>query len=134
MSHKALKMDTDAFEWQLDRMFSICNSAIHEINNQIQVAGTYRCTEVPGRVHMSFFHSEGFIEFASRPDKILLAMFMLALQIKFERVPYLNDEGYRSSDDNSCSTGLPVSTQYHQWLKLPSIPQMIRNQQYSPLQ
>ena len=92
-------MDTDAFGWQLDIMFSIGNNTIHKISNWIQVAGAYRPTVVLDRIHTSFFHSWDFIAFANRPDEILVVTFMLALEIKFERALHLCSEGYETSDD-----------------------------------
>ena len=44
-------VDTDAYEWQLDRMFGIWNSAIQEISDWIQAASTYRSTVVLDRVY-----------------------------------------------------------------------------------
>ena len=102
---------TDAFEWQLDRMFGIWNSAIHEIRNWIQEASTYRSTVVLNRVYKAFFYSENFLDWVHRPDQILWAMFMLALEIKFERAPlYLHDEGYETGDDYGLPQLLNKST------------------------
>ena len=81
MSHKdttASQLDTDAFEWQPDRMFIFWDSAIQEISNWIQVAGTFRSTAVLDKVHMAFFNSDDFIDMTTRPNEILLATFMLA--------------------------------------------------------
>ena len=89
MSHKdtaASKLDTDALEWQLDRMFAIWNITIYEIGKLVQAAGTYRPTVVLDRVHNALFNSEDFLDWAKEPDKILLTMFMLALEIKYGRV------------------------------------------------
>ena len=77
-------------------MFGIWNSVIHEISNWIQMAGTYRSTVFLDRVHTAIFHSEDFLDWAHRPDQILLSTFLLALEIKFEGLLYLHDEGYET--------------------------------------
>ena len=87
MSHTdttASRMDTDAFKWQLDRMFSVWNSAIQQINYWLQAAGTYRSTVVLDKVHMEFFNSDNFFKMTTRPNEILLATIMLTLEIEFE--------------------------------------------------
>ena len=137
--YSSFKMDifnTDASEWQLDRIFGLWNSAIHGIGNWIQVAGTHRSAVVLDRVYKVFFHSKDFHEWAHRPDQILLATFMLALEIEFERALCLCNEGYETMMTmayHSHSTYLPTSIQYHQQPKLPSTPQITRNQWYPPL-
>ena len=90
---------TDTFEWQLYRMFGIWNSAVHEISNWIQEAGTYRSTVVLNRVYKAFFHSEDFLDWAHIPDQMLLAILMLALEIESERMLYLHNEGSETGDD-----------------------------------
>ena len=102
MSHKdagASHFYTKAYEWQLDRMFGIWNSAVQDISNWIQVARSERSIMILNKVYKAFFHCEDFLHWAYRPDQILLAMFMLALKIDFERALYPNDEGYETDDD-----------------------------------
>ena len=109
--------NTKAYQCQLERMFGIWNSAIQEISNWIQVAGTYRSTVVLNRVYKAFFHSEDFLHWGHRPDQILLAMLMLALEIKLKQALFLHDIGYKTSDGmtyHSCSTNLLTPTCYHQ--------------------
>ena len=58
---------------------------------------------------------------------------MLVLEIEFERTLHFNDEGYKSGDDYGLlnhSSDQPTSTQYHQELKPPSTPQIIKNQKH----
>ena len=52
----------------------------------------------------------GLPSLGHRPDQILLATFMLALEIKFERALYLHDEGYEASDDYDLPQPLNKST------------------------
>ena len=103
----------DAFEWQLDRMFGIWNSAICEISNWIQKASTYRSTVVLNRIYKAFFHSKDFLDRVHRPDQILLAILMLALEIEFERALYLYDEGYETSDNYCLPQLLNKSTWFY---------------------
>ena len=91
-------------------MFSIWNSTIQEICNWIQVAGNYRCSVVLNRVYKAFFHCEDFLHCPYGPDQILLATFMLALKIKFERALYIHDEGYEISHDHDLPKPLNKST------------------------
>ena len=113
MSHKdtaVSRMDADLLKWQLDRIFSIWNSAIQEISDWIQAAGTYRSTVVLVKVNMAFFNNDDFTEMTTRPNKTLLAMFMLALEIEFEWALYCHYEGYKTSDDYCLPKLLTKST------------------------
>ena len=104
MSHKdtavSKKKDisnTDAYEWELDRMFGLWNSTIWDISDRIQVARNYRSTIILNKVYKAFFQCDDFLHWVYRPK--LSAMFMLALETEFERALYLHDEGY-GIDDN----------------------------------
>ena len=61
-------MDTYTFEWQLDRLLGIWNSAIQQISNWIQMAGTHRSKVVIDKVHVAFFSSDNFFEMTTRAD------------------------------------------------------------------
>ena len=96
------KMDisnTDTYEWELDRMFSIWNSAKWEISNWIQVASNHRSTVILNMVYKAFFHYDDFIHWGCRLVQNLLAIIMLAIEITFERALYLYNEGYKTGAD-----------------------------------
>ena len=63
-------MNTYAFAWELERLFSVWNSAIQQINDLIYMAGTYRSTIVLNKVHTAFFNSDYFGEMTTREMKI----------------------------------------------------------------
>ena len=86
---------TDRYEWQTD----LLAYPIHEINSWTQVTCTYRSTVVFDRSRKAFFHSEDFFHWGHRPDQILFATFMLALEIKFKWAQYLHDGNYETGDD-----------------------------------
>ena len=69
------------------------------------------------KVYKAFFYCEDFLHWAYKPN--LLAMFLEALEIKFERGLYLHDEGY----DNDANYDLPQSPQASKlwWLILPAV-------------
>ena len=70
---------------------------------------SHRSTFILNKAYKEFFHCDDF-HWAYRPVQNLLPMFMLALEIKFERVPYLHDEGYKTSDDYDLCQPLNKST------------------------
>ena len=65
------------------------------------------------KVYKAFFHFEDFLHWAHEPDQIFLAMFMLVLEIGFERALYLYDECYKSSDDYDLPQPLNKSMQIY---------------------
>ena len=90
--------NTKAYEWEPDRMFGIWNSTIQDISNWIQAARTHKSTMILDKLYKVFFHCDNFLHWAYRPDQKLLATFMLALEIQFERALYLHDEGHKGDD------------------------------------
>ena len=73
-------MNTYAFNWELDRLFGVWNSTIQQINNWIQIAGTYISTVVLNKVNTAFFNNDYFGEMTTRANKHLLAQFTLELE------------------------------------------------------
>ena len=69
MHTTASTMNTYAFEWELDSLLGVRNSAIQQISNWIQMAGTYRSTVVLDKVHMAFFNSDCFTEMTTRANE-----------------------------------------------------------------
>ena len=66
-------------------MFGIGNNTIQDKSSWIQVASNHRSTVILNKVYKAFFHYDDFLHCAYSPDQNLLAMFMLALEIEFER-------------------------------------------------
>ena len=92
-------MENSTFTSQLDRLFSIWNNAVHCINLWVCAAGKYRLTSILGRVHTAFFNCNCFSKMANMPDENVLAKFMTALDLEFERALHYHDEGYYSDND-----------------------------------
>ena len=87
-------------------------------------------------LHKAVFHCDYFLHWAYTPDQHVLATFILALEINFERALYLHDEGYKTGDDYDLPHPLRKST--HIYVE-PSVviaslnPMDYQNQWYPPL-
>ena len=132
--HKKMDIsNTDAYEWELDRMFGIWISTTWEINEWIQVARTHRSTVILNKLDKVSFHCDDFLHWAYRLDQSLLATFMLALEIEFERHYTSTMKAMKpvmTMIYHSHYTNLPASMQYPQWLKLPLTLWVTRDLQY----
>ena len=65
------KMDifnTQAYEWELDRMFDIWNSVVQDIINLIQEADNYKPIVILDKVHKAFFHCHDFLHWNYRSN------------------------------------------------------------------
>ena len=103
---------------------------MQQICNKIQIVSTHRSTVVLDKVSMAFFNcGEHFIEMTTRANEHLLAQFILALEKEFER-HYISTmkvmKVAMTMAYQICSSDLPASTQYHQWLKHPSTLQAVK--------
>ena len=105
--------DTDAYKWQLDRMFGIWNSAIHEISVWIQKASTYRSTVVHVRVYKAFFHSKDFLNWAHKPHQNSFIHIHVGFRDQFELALQLYNEGSETSDDYGLLQLFNKSTHIH---------------------
>ena len=120
----------------LDRLFGVWNRAIQQINNWINMASPYRSSIFLNKVHVAFFNSEYFGEMTTRANEHLSAQFTLALTQNMREhysstmkvMTVVMTMKYQKS-----SSGSPISTQYHQQLKPPSTPYIIKNQQHPSL-
>ena len=74
------------------------------------MACTHRSTVVLYKVHMAFFNSDDFVEMTTRANEHLLAQFMLALEIEFERALNFHNDGYKSGDNYGLPKPLIIST------------------------
>ena len=69
----------------------------HEV--MVHTAGTYRGTATHGRVHAAFFNYHQFNKMTHKPDEIVLARIMTALDFKFKNALPYHYEGYESNND-----------------------------------
>ena len=128
-------------------MFGIWNNATWEICNWIQVARSHRSTMILDKLYKAFFHCHDFLHCTYRPDQNLLATFILALQIEFERTLYLHDEGYKTSDDYdlpqplhkyTCIYAVPSVAEVsfdptgYKGSTIPAFPSMLKERQAEP--
>ena len=87
------------------------NSAIQQISDWFNMAGTYRSIKIlNSNFHMAFFISDYFGEMNTRVNEHLLAQFTLALEIGFESALQFHNEGYESDGNHDLPKPLIRST------------------------
>ena len=81
-------------EFELDRMFGIWNSAIWEVSSLIQMARNIQVYSNYRQGLQGIFHCSDYLQWAYRPDQVLLSTFILALELEFELALHQHNEGY----------------------------------------
>ena len=97
-------MENSVFTPHLDKLFSLWNNIVHQMNYWVHTFGRYRAMSIFGRVHAAFFNHHQLDAMTYMPDENVLARMMTALELEFEKVMHYHNEGYKSDNDY----GLPA--------------------------
>ena len=81
MHTTALRMNIDAFTWELDRLFGVLSSPCNRYMSGSTQLGTNGSTMVLNKIYVAFFISEIFGKLTSKVNEHLLAQFTLALEM-----------------------------------------------------
>ena len=76
------KMENSVFTLHLDKLFSLRNNSVHQMNYWVHTGGRYRAMSIIGRVHAAFFNCHQFDAMTYMADEIVLARMMTTLDLK----------------------------------------------------